>query len=186
MTGLLTVASLASARVAARRGHHLPLRLRLSTSTLGTVLLVFQRGSSAHSSRSPAANRAWDNDMSLAGSPDAVVSRGRRRGRRPIRPVFDAIGRKTVWQDEVGAATLLKLVTNSWIAALNVAAGESVALARALGIDPEAFLEAVAVGLSDSPYLHMKARARGSPGLRCCRRGLCGRAPGLGCAGAVR
>jgi len=79
--------------------------------------------------------------------------------RERVRPVFDAIGRKTVWQDEVGAATRLKLVTNSWIAALNVAAGETVALARALGVDPEAFLESVAGGLSDSPYLHMKARA---------------------------
>ena len=64
-----------------------------------------------------------------------------------------------MWLDEVGAATRLKLVTNSWVTALNVAAGESVALARALGVDPEAFLEAVAGGLTDSPYLHMKARA---------------------------
>jgi len=44
MTGLLTVASLVSGRVAARRGHHLPLHLGLSTSTLGMVLLVFLRG----------------------------------------------------------------------------------------------------------------------------------------------
>jgi MFS transporter, DHA2 family, methylenomycin A resistance protein len=44
MTGLLTVASLASARVAARWGHHVPLRLGLSTSMLGMVLLVFLRG----------------------------------------------------------------------------------------------------------------------------------------------
>jgi DHA2 family methylenomycin A resistance protein-like MFS transporter len=44
MTGLLTVAGLASARVAARWGHHRPLRLGLSTSTVGMVLLVFLRG----------------------------------------------------------------------------------------------------------------------------------------------
>jgi DHA2 family methylenomycin A resistance protein-like MFS transporter len=44
MTGLLTVASLASARVAARWGHHLPLRLGLITSTVGPILLVFLRG----------------------------------------------------------------------------------------------------------------------------------------------
>src|SRR6202020_2467608 len=44
MTGLLTVASLASARVAARWGHQLPLRLGLITSTLGMILLVFLRG----------------------------------------------------------------------------------------------------------------------------------------------
>jgi MFS transporter, DHA2 family, methylenomycin A resistance protein len=44
MTGLLTAASLASARVAARWGHRLPLRLGLAASTLGMVLLVFVRG----------------------------------------------------------------------------------------------------------------------------------------------
>jgi len=91
----------------------------------------------------------------LAAGPDEASQSVRER----VRPVFDAVGRTTVWLDEVGAATRLKLVTNSWIAALNVAAGESIALARALGVDPEAFLEAVAGGLTDSPYLHMKARA---------------------------
>jgi DHA2 family methylenomycin A resistance protein-like MFS transporter len=44
MTGLLTAASLTSARVAARWGHQLPLRLGLSISTLGLILLVFLRG----------------------------------------------------------------------------------------------------------------------------------------------
>jgi MFS transporter, DHA2 family, methylenomycin A resistance protein len=43
MTGLLTVASLASARMAARWGHHLPVRLGLTTSTLGMAMLVFLR-----------------------------------------------------------------------------------------------------------------------------------------------
>jgi DHA2 family methylenomycin A resistance protein-like MFS transporter len=44
MTALLTAASLASARVAARWGHQLPLRLGLGTSMLGMILLVFLRG----------------------------------------------------------------------------------------------------------------------------------------------
>ena len=91
----------------------------------------------------------------FAAGPDQASQSVRER----VRPVFNAVGRTTVWLDEVGAATRLKLVTNSWIAALTVAAGESVALARALGVDPEAFLEAVAGGLADSPYLHLKARA---------------------------
>ena len=68
-------------------------------------------------------------------------------------------GRTTVWLDEVGAATRLKLVANSWITALNVAVGESVALAQALDVAPEAFLEAIRGGLADSAYLHLKARA---------------------------
>ncbi len=91
----------------------------------------------------------------FAGGPDDASDSIRER----VRPMFDAIGTKTIWLDEVGAATRLKLVTNSWIAALTVAAGESVALARALGVDPQAFLEAIKGGLADSPYLHLKARA---------------------------
>ena len=46
------------------------------------------------------------------------------------------MGRTTVWLDEVGAATRLKLVANSWIMALNVAVGETVALAQALDVAP--------------------------------------------------
>ena len=41
MTGLLTVANLASARVAARRGHHVPVRAGLCVGTLGMLLLAF-------------------------------------------------------------------------------------------------------------------------------------------------
>jgi MFS transporter, DHA2 family, methylenomycin A resistance protein len=41
MTGLLTVANLVSARVAARRGHHVPVRAGLCVGTLGMLLLAF-------------------------------------------------------------------------------------------------------------------------------------------------
>ena len=91
----------------------------------------------------------------LAGGPDGASDSIRER----VRPVFDAIGRTTVWLDEVGAATRLKLVANSWITALNVAVGETVALAEALDVAPETFLEAIRGGLADSAYLHLKARA---------------------------
>lgn len=91
----------------------------------------------------------------LAGGPDGASDSVRER----VRPVFDAVGRQTVWLDEVGAATRLKLVANSWIAALNVAVGETVALAEALDVAPETFLEAIRGGLADSAYLHLKARA---------------------------
>jgi 3-hydroxyisobutyrate dehydrogenase len=91
----------------------------------------------------------------LAGGPDGASDSIRER----VRPVFDAVGRATVWLDEVGAATRLKLVANSWITALNVAVGETLALAEALDVAPEAFLAAIKGGLADSAYLHMKARA---------------------------
>jgi DHA2 family methylenomycin A resistance protein-like MFS transporter len=41
MTGLLTIANLGSARVAARWGHHVPVRVGLSVGTLGMLLLAF-------------------------------------------------------------------------------------------------------------------------------------------------
>jgi MFS transporter, DHA2 family, methylenomycin A resistance protein len=44
MTGLLTVATLVSARVAARWGHHVPVRAGLCAGTLGMALLAFARG----------------------------------------------------------------------------------------------------------------------------------------------
>jgi DHA2 family methylenomycin A resistance protein-like MFS transporter len=44
MTGLLTAANLASARVAARRGHHLPVRLGLAVGTAGMLLLAMASG----------------------------------------------------------------------------------------------------------------------------------------------
>lgn len=79
--------------------------------------------------------------------------------REVVRPAFDAIGQKTIWLDEVGAASRLKLVVNSWILTLTNGAGEALALARGLGVDPEAFLQAVSGGAVDSPYLHLKGRA---------------------------
>jgi MFS transporter, DHA2 family, methylenomycin A resistance protein len=44
MTALLTVANLASARVAARSGHHLPVRAGLLVSALGMLALAFSHG----------------------------------------------------------------------------------------------------------------------------------------------
>jgi DHA2 family methylenomycin A resistance protein-like MFS transporter len=44
MTGLLTLANLVSARVAARRGHHVPVRAGLCVGALGMLLLAFLRG----------------------------------------------------------------------------------------------------------------------------------------------
>jgi MFS transporter, DHA2 family, methylenomycin A resistance protein len=44
MTGLLTLSNLVSARVAARRGHHVPVRAGLCVGTLGMLLLAFLHG----------------------------------------------------------------------------------------------------------------------------------------------
>ncbi|SFO22465.1 3-hydroxyisobutyrate dehydrogenase [Pseudonocardia ammonioxydans] len=79
-----------------------------------------------------------------------------------VDPVLDAVGRQTVWVADTAddaAASRLKLVANSWVLAVTAATGETVALAEGLGVDPQAFLDAVAGGPLDLPYLQNKARA---------------------------
>ena len=79
--------------------------------------------------------------------------------RAAAREVFDAVGKRTVWAGEAGAATRLKLVANAWILALVEAIGETFALAEGLGVEHEAFLDVVAGGAMDLPYLQMKGKA---------------------------
>lgn len=91
--------------------------------------------------------------MFVAGDPSA---------RATVDPVLDAVGKQTVWVADTeadAAASRLKLVANSWVLAITAATGESVALARGLGVDPQAFLDAVAGGPLDLPYLQNKAAA---------------------------
>ncbi|MUL42349.1 NAD(P)-dependent oxidoreductase [Streptomonospora sp. PA3] len=86
-----------------------------------------------------------------------VLAAGSERARRRAAPVFDAIGSRTVALDEIGAASRLKLVANSWVLALTSATGEALALAEGLGVDPRSFLDLVSGGPLDSGYLHAKA-----------------------------
>jgi 3-hydroxyisobutyrate dehydrogenase len=91
-----------------------------------------------------------------------IFAAGPERARAPLAPVFDAVGRKTVWlADDAAdaAASRLKLVVNSWVLAVTGAGAEALALARVLGVDPQAFLDSIAGGPLDSPYLRAKATA---------------------------
>jgi 3-hydroxyisobutyrate dehydrogenase len=88
----------------------------------------------------------------LAAGPDTVRER--------IAPVFEAVGARTIWTGTEGAAgngTRLKLVANSWVIAATNAAGEAIALAQALGVDPATFFDAIGGGGLDMPYLRLKA-----------------------------
>jgi 3-hydroxyisobutyrate dehydrogenase len=89
-----------------------------------------------------------------------VLAAGPSQGRDAVTPVFEAVGARTVWTGEDGAAgsaTRLKLVANSWVVAANNAAGEVLALAKALGVDPQSFFDAIAGGALDMGYLRAKA-----------------------------
>lgn len=87
-----------------------------------------------------------------------VLASGPDEAREPARPVFDAIGKKTMWVGTAGAGSRLKLVTNNWIVGLLATLGETLALAEQLGADPEDFLSAIEGGPLDSGYAQLKSQ----------------------------
>src|SRR4051794_15486868 len=62
-----------------------------------------------------------------------VLASGPEGARHRCDPVFDAVGKKTVWLGEAGAGTRMKLVVNAWLVTLVEGLAETVALAEALG-----------------------------------------------------
>ncbi|WP_182909237.1 NAD(P)-dependent oxidoreductase [Microbispora sp. H13382] len=76
-----------------------------------------------------------------------------------LTPVFSAIGSKTLWVGEVGAATRLKLTTVGFGIALTSVLAEALALAEGLGVDPALFGQVITGGPMDSPYLQAKMKA---------------------------
>ncbi|MFI1362848.1 NAD(P)-dependent oxidoreductase [Streptomyces griseochromogenes] len=89
-----------------------------------------------------------------------VLAAGPEEGREAVTPLFDAVGAKTVWTGEDGAAgsaSRLKLVANSWVLAATAATGEVLALSKALGVDPQSFFDIVAGGPLDMGYLRAKS-----------------------------
>lgn len=87
----------------------------------------------------------------LASGPDDVHER--------CAPVFDAVGARTLWLGDAGAASRLKLVANSWVLAVTNGVAESIVLAQTLGVDPAQFLDAISGGALDLPYAHVKGGA---------------------------
>lgn len=88
-----------------------------------------------------------------------VLASGFEEARPLAQPVFEAVGRRTLWLGAAGAGTRLKLVANSWVLSSIEGLAETFALARRLGVDPRAFLEAIEGGAMDMPYLHVKGES---------------------------
>jgi len=84
-----------------------------------------------------------------SGPPDALDE---------LAPLFDAVGSKTVRLGAAGEATRAKLVMNHWVLALTAATAETIALARALDVDPKLFLDGIAGGPLDSGYAQLKGK----------------------------
>lgn len=91
-----------------------------------------------------------------------VMAAGPHEIREQLRPLFDVIGKRTLWVSEdgaSGAASRLKLVLNTWVIALTIGVGEALSLAKALDVDPELFVDVVTGGPMDSGFFQAKSSA---------------------------
>jgi len=88
----------------------------------------------------------------LAAGPPAVRER--------LAPVFDAVAARVMWVGErPGDGHRIKLTANAWVLSVTAATGQSIGLARALGLDPRLFLELIAGGALDCGYAQVKGAA---------------------------
>jgi 3-hydroxyisobutyrate dehydrogenase len=85
-----------------------------------------------------------------------LLASGPEQAREQLAPVLDALGTKTLWLGEAGAGSRLKMACNAWLFMITAGAAQSIALARALGVDPHQFLAAIEGGPLDTPYAHVK------------------------------
>jgi 3-hydroxyisobutyrate dehydrogenase len=87
-----------------------------------------------------------------------VLASGPEEVRERCETVFGAVSGKTVWLGEAGEGSRLKLVLNNWIVGLLGVLAETVAFARATGVDPMKFLETIEGGPLGLPYAQMKGK----------------------------
>jgi len=89
-----------------------------------------------------------------------VLASGPLDGRAAAQPVFDAIGKRTLWvSDQAGTSSRLKLALNNWAFALTHGLAESLRLAEGLGVDPALVVDVVTGGPMDSGFFQIKAAA---------------------------
>jgi 3-hydroxyisobutyrate dehydrogenase len=74
----------------------------------------------------------------------------------PLRPVFDVIGRKTVWLGEAGRGSQVKLVVNAYLSILIEGVAETMELADRLGIGHQQLAEVIEGGPLDAPLADAK------------------------------
>jgi 3-hydroxyisobutyrate dehydrogenase len=81
-----------------------------------------------------------------------VFASGPEQARPIVKPVFDAIGQRTVWLGPIGAGSRMKLVNNTLLAFSAEGVANSLALALRLGLDVRSVLGAFEGGPLMSPW----------------------------------
>jgi 3-hydroxyisobutyrate dehydrogenase len=88
-----------------------------------------------------------------------ILGSGATTVRPRVEPIFDALGRQTLWLQSDGDGSRLKLALNNWLAVLIEGMVETLTLGEALGLDPHVVLEAIADGPTASEYALAKGAA---------------------------
>jgi 3-hydroxyisobutyrate dehydrogenase len=87
-----------------------------------------------------------------------VVASGPKEARQQVKPIFEAVGSKTVELGEAGEGQRFKLVLNAWLAGMLDALAETIAFAEAIDIDPGQFLAAIDGAPVGAPYAQLKGK----------------------------
>ena len=85
-----------------------------------------------------------------------VLASGPPAAAEALRPVFAAIGRKTVWLGDVGQGSRMKLVVNAYMSILIEGVAEALELADRLGIDETKLADCIEGGPLDAPIADAK------------------------------
>jgi 3-hydroxyisobutyrate dehydrogenase len=88
-----------------------------------------------------------------------ILASGATTVRAQVRPLFDVLGRQTLWLQRTGDSSRLKLALNNWLAVLVEGMVETLTLSEALGLDPHLVLEAISDGPMASDYALAKGVA---------------------------
>jgi 3-hydroxyisobutyrate dehydrogenase len=88
-----------------------------------------------------------------------ILASGPEAAREALEPLFDALGKRTIWVGEAGQGSRLKVVVNAWLCAVVEGTAEMLRLAAALGLEPRLALDAIEDGPLDAPYMRMKGNA---------------------------
>lgn len=88
-----------------------------------------------------------------------ILASGERSLRPLVQPIFNVLGRQTLWLRRVDDGSRLKLALNNWLAVFVEGMVETLTLSEALGLDSHLLLNTIAGGPLNSDYAITKGAA---------------------------
>ena len=85
-----------------------------------------------------------------------ILASGPAAAADPVRPVFDVLGRKTVWLGAAGKGSQMKLVVNAYLSILIEGVAETMELADRFGIGHQQLADVIEGGPLDAPLAGAK------------------------------